>query len=48
MQLDLHDGSLFFNKWTSVIYKGKEFNAPVDIHVLMTWDYIIHLLKNKL
>lgn len=30
-----------------VIYKGKEFSAPVNILVLMSWDYIIYLLKNK-
>jgi hypothetical protein len=28
-----------------VVYKGKKFSAPVDISVLMSWDYMIHLLK---
>lgn len=28
-----------------VVHKGKEFPAPVDISVLLAWDYIIYLLK---
>jgi len=30
---------------TKVIYKGKEFQAPINITTLMAWDYIIELLN---
>lgn len=45
--LKLHDGSLSFNGFTKVIYRGKEFNAPIELSVLIAWDYIYYLLKNK-
>ena len=44
--MEMHNGSLSYEV-TKVIYKGKEFDAPVDASVLMQWDYIYELLKNK-
>lgn len=47
--IEHHDGSLSIDGlWTKVIYRGKEYPAPVDITVLMAYDYILYLLKNKL
>ena len=46
-QLTLHYGELSFNKWTKVIYKGKEFNTPIDSTILLSWEYIYYLLKTK-
>tara|TARA_R110000868_G_scaffold44523_2_gene148550 strand:+ start:780 stop:938 length:159 start_codon:yes stop_codon:yes gene_type:complete len=45
--IELHDGSLSYNGWTKVIYRGKEFNAPIDALILMAWDYMIHLIETK-
>ena len=45
--IELHDGSLSYNGWTKVNYRGKEFNAPVDALILMAWDYMIHLIETK-
>jgi len=44
--LELHDGSLSCS-YTKVIYRGKEFPVPVDIVVLLAWDYVIHLLQTS-
>ena len=44
--LELHDGSLSCS-YTKVIYRDKEFSAPVDIVVLLVWDYVIHLLQTS-
>ncbi len=44
--LELHDGNLSCN-YTKVIYRGKEFPAPVDIVVLLAWDHIICLLQTS-
>jgi hypothetical protein len=44
--MEIHNGSLSYEV-TKVIYKGKEFDAPVEISVLMSWDYIYELLKKK-
>ncbi len=46
VMLELHDGSLSCG-YTKVIYRGKEFPAPVDIVVLLAWDYVIHLLQTS-
>lgn len=46
-QLELHDGTLSYKGWTKVIYKGKEFDTPIDSTILMAWDYIYYLLKKK-
>ena len=43
--IEIHDGSLGYINYTTVIYRGKEFTAPVDISILYAWDYIIHLLE---
>jgi len=43
----IHDGSLGYVNYTTVIYRGKEFTAPVDILILYAWDYIIHLLETE-
>lgn len=45
--IEIHDGSLTYNGYKTVIYKGKEFKAPIDIVILQAWDYIIHSLKYK-
>jgi hypothetical protein len=44
--IEIHNGSLSYEV-TKVIYKDKEFDAPIDVSVLMQWDYIYQLLKNK-
>jgi hypothetical protein len=46
MIIELHYGSLYYYP-TKVIYKKKEFKAPIDIIVLMSWDYICTELLNK-
>lgn len=43
--LELDNGSLTYQP-TCVIYKGKEFKAPIDILILMSYDYIYELLKS--
>lgn len=42
--LELDNGSLTYQP-TCVIYNGKEFKAPIDMIVLMSYDYIYQLLK---
>ena len=42
--LELDNGNLVWQP-TFVIYNGKTYNAPVDIVVLQSMDYITHLLK---
>ena len=42
--IEVDDGTLSYNGYTKVIYKGKEFKSPVDIMLLMSWDYICYLL----
>lgn len=32
---------------TKVVYRGKEFQAPVFLRTLLAWDYIYELLKEK-
>jgi hypothetical protein len=44
--MEIHNGNLSYEV-KKVIYRGKEFDAPIDISVLMAWDYIYQLLKNK-
>lgn len=41
----MHDGSLSCSGYATVIYRGKEFPAPLDLMKLMARDYIIHLLE---
>ena len=41
----MHDGSLSYSGYMTVIYRGEEFPAPVDVTILMARDYIIHLLE---
>jgi hypothetical protein len=43
--IEIHDGGLSYSGYTKVIYRGKEFTAPVDIVILCVWDYMIHLLE---
>ena len=45
--LIVDDGSLVFNGWEKVIYRGKEFDAPVDISVLLAYDYLLELIISK-
>lgn len=42
--IEVDDGTLAYNGYTKVIYKGKEFKAPVDIIVIMSWEYICNLI----
>lgn len=44
MQLELDNGSLTYQP-TCVIYKGKEYPAPVYLKTLLAMDYIVDLLK---
>lgn len=43
-ELELDNGKLSYQP-TKVIYKDKEFPAPVDIITLLAWDYVVELLK---
>jgi hypothetical protein len=43
--LELDNGRLVWQP-TKVIYKGKEFPAPVFLSTILGWDYIAHLLKS--
>lgn len=43
--IEIDNGSLCWQP-TSVIYKGKEFKTPIDIIILMSYDYILELLKS--
>lgn len=45
-KLDFDDGRFSYQP-TKVIYRGKEFPAPVDGVVLMAWDYIGELLEER-
>ena len=44
MQLELDNGNLVWQP-TCVIYKGKQFDAPVFLTTLQSWDYIHYLLR---
>ena len=44
MQLELDNGRLCYTP-TCVIYKGKEYPAPVYLKTLQAMDYIVDLLK---
>lgn len=44
MQLELDNGKLCYRP-TCVIYKGKEYPAPVYLKTLLAMDYIVDLLK---
>ena len=44
MQLELDNGNLVWQP-TCVIYKGKEYPAPVYLKTLLAMDYIVDLLK---
>ena len=43
--IEFHNGSLTYQP-TCVIYKGKEFKAPIDILVIMGYEYIYELVKS--
>jgi hypothetical protein len=43
--LELDNGSLVWQP-TKVIYKGKEYPAPVYLTTLQSMDYIVSLLKS--
>jgi len=43
-QLQLDNGQLVWQP-TCVIYKGKQFDAPVFLTTLQSWDYIHYLLR---
>ena len=45
--IELHNGNLSYNGWEKVIYRGNEYNAPVQISVLMAFDVIIKELKSR-
>ena len=44
-KLELDNGSLVWHP-TKVIYKGKEFPAPVYLTTLQSWDLIASLLRS--
>jgi hypothetical protein len=44
MQLELDNGNLVWQP-KCVIYKGKEYPAPVYLKTLQAMDYIVELLK---
>ena len=44
MKLELDNGNLVWQP-TCVIYKGKEYPAPVYLKTLLAMDYIVDLLK---
>ena len=43
--LELDNGNLIWQP-TKVIYKGKEYPAPVFLTTLLSMDYIANLLKS--
>ncbi len=45
MQMELDNGQLVWQP-TKVIYKGKEYPAPVFLTTLLSMDYITNLLKS--
>jgi len=45
--IELHKNNDLTYNPTSVIFLGKEFPAPVDIVILMAWQYIGNLLREK-
>ena len=44
MKLEIDNGQLVWQP-TKVIYKGKEYPAPVYLTTLQSMDYIVNLLK---
>lgn len=44
-KLELDNGSLTYQP-TFVIYKGKEYPAPIFLKTLQAMDYIVELLKS--
>ncbi len=45
--LELDNGKLCYTP-TKVIYKGKEFTAPVFLTTLQSWDLLVSVLKTNL
>lgn len=43
--LELDNGQLVWQP-TKVIYKGKQFDAPVFLTTLQSWDYIASILRS--
>jgi hypothetical protein len=44
MQLELDNGNLVWQP-TCVIYKGKQFDAPVFLTTLYSWDLMASVLR---
>lgn len=42
--IELHNGELSYNV-TTVIYRGKEFKAPVSVYIIQAYEYMSELLK---
>lgn len=42
--MELHNGELSYNV-TTVIYRGKEFKAPVSVYMIQAYEYMSELLK---
>ena len=47
VMIELHKNNDLTYNPTSVIFLGKEFPAPVDIIILLAWQYIGNLLREK-
>jgi hypothetical protein len=45
--IEIHKNNDLSYNPTSVVFLGKEFSAPIDIVILMAWQYIFNLLKKE-